>query len=474
WEQYKDWNFHLDMAFDLSSVTVRDSRQVVKTTTDSTQDSTKDVTGQVTGQNNRQQTTQTDGTTTRNEEDTVTRTEQNTQSGDGSYALNQQVTESGEGTESGTTHSATTLTEGGSTEQNTEQSTEGQVKTKTTVTRETYTADTKQVNWDLTTDIAALDKTVEPDGIRLVWTVLRQQTQLPGRLRATLRAVGASYAQVKKSAMMIFEVEPAVIAYAAAELPVSEFEQMERRMDALCEQARQHAAAAESYASAAWSSENAAALDAAVASSCADTVEEKYTAVTAMHSETREMLTQVQSAADTATDAASECFDHRDAAAESVLEAAGHAGDARTYMLQAETYRNAAVERALAAGMASEDAKAYAQQAQLAAAETAADIGDIGQALDSILRMQETLIGILYFTLDGEPYPYVKGSTWGDWLDSTYCPTDNFKVAGNYVNYYRPGAAYPSGGVAIADKFVKLTDPIIVNGMYVVTTSAEY
>ncbi len=241
WERYKDWSFHLDMAFDLSTVTVEDSRQVVKTTTDSTQDTTKDVTGQVTGQNNRQTSTETDGTSTLSDEDTVTRTEENTQNGEGGYTLSQRVTESGQGSESGTTHSATTLTEGGSTEQNTEQSTEGQVKVKTTVTRETYTDRTRQVNWDPTTDIASLDKTVEPDGIRLVWTVLRQQTQLPGKLRANLRAVGATYAQVKKSAMMVFEVEPAVVAYAAVDLPISQFEQMEQRMDDLCEQARQHA-----------------------------------------------------------------------------------------------------------------------------------------------------------------------------------------------------------------------------------------
>ena len=367
WEQYKDWNFHLDMAFDLSSVTVRDSRQVVKTTTDSTQDSVKDVTGQVTGQSNRQQTTQTDGTSTRSEEDTITRTEQNTQSGDGSYALDQQVTESGEGTESGTTHSDSTLTEGGSTEQNSEQSTEGQVKTKTTVTRETYTADTKVVNWESTTDIAALEKTVEPDGIRLVWTVLRQQTQLPGRLRATLRAVGASYAQVKKSAMMIFEVEPAVTAYAAVDLPVSEFEQMEQRMDTLCEQARQHAVSA-------GESATSATADAAFVRQARNTVTVAMELVGSIADEVENNRIATERNAASASDSrqaaeqyASEAFDNRDAAAESALEAAGHAGDARTYMQQAETHRNTAVERALAAGMASvaaEEAAAQAQQAK--------------------------------------------------------------------------------------------------------------
>lgn len=156
WERYKDWSFHLDLAFDLSTVTYRDSRQVVQTRVDSTEDVT-----------------------------------------------------------------------------------ETQVKTSATTTKESYTVVGEQVNWDPATDIASLAKTVEADGIRLTWTILRQHTHLPGRLLATLRAVGDSFAQVKKSALMVFEVEPAVAASPAVVLPASEFEEMEARMDALCEQTRQ-------------------------------------------------------------------------------------------------------------------------------------------------------------------------------------------------------------------------------------------
>ncbi len=362
WERYKDWRFHLDMAFDLSTVTVEDSRQVVKTTTDSTQDTTKDVTGQVTGQNNRHTSTETDGTSTLSDEDTLTRTEENTPNGEGGYTLSQRVTESGEGSESGTTHSATTLTEGGSTEQNTEQSTEGQVKVKTTVTRETYTDHTRQVNWDPTTDIASLEKTVEADGIRLVWTVLRQQTQLPGKLRANLRAVGATYAQVKKSAMMVFEVEPAVVAYAAVDLPISQFEQMEQRMDDLCEQARQHA-------------ETAAA------------------------------------SADDAATAAAYAHEQKDAVKREAALVYDRAAQVDNQVFEVVVLAKEAEDSAAAA-------KAYAQQIQ----QMTGDIGDIGDALDAIIAIQESLIGPvpITFTVAANEYQALKGMTWLEWVNSEY------------------------------------------------------
>lgn len=363
WERYKDWSFHLDMAFDLSTVTVEDSRQVVKTTTDSTQDSTKDVTGQVTGQNNRQTSTETDGTSTLSDEDTVTRSEENTQGGEGAYTLSQRVTESGQGSESGTTHSATTLTEGGSTEQNTEQSTEGQVKTKTTVTRETYTDRTRQVSWEVTTDIASLDKTVEADGIRLVWTVLRQQTQLPGKLRANLRAVGASYAQVKKSAMMVFEVEPAVIAYAAVDLPQSQFEQMEERMDDLCEQTRLSAQEAEEFA---------------------------------------------------------------EAAQQGMLRAMGEASLAKGYAEQAKAAAagiNAViVDDALNLHSANPIQNAAVTTQFMLMENRLSVLGDVEAALDSILAIQEALLPPvpITFYVNSNTYQALKGMTWLDWVNSEY------------------------------------------------------
>lgn len=363
WERYKDWSFHLDMAFDLSTVTAEDSRQVVKTTTDSTQDSVKDVTGQVTGQNNRQTSTETDGTSTLTDQDTVTRTEENTPVGEGAYTMNQQVTESGQGSESGTTHSATTLTEGGSTEQNSEQSTEGQVKVKTTVTRETYVDHTRQVNWETTTDIASLDKTVEAEGIRLVWTVLRQQTQLPGKLRANLRAVGATYAQVKKSAMMVFEVEPAVTAYAAVDLPQSQFEAMEERMDALCEQTRENAEIAEEYAT---------------------------------------------------------------AAQQGMLQAMGEASLAKGYAEQAKAaaaaIQTVVVDEALNLHSTNPIQNAAVTTQFMLMDTRLSVLGDVEAALDSILAMQEALlppVPIVFYVGDNT-YSALKGMTWLDWVNSEY------------------------------------------------------
>ncbi len=149
WATYKDWGFHLDMAFDLSSVTSRAERKLEKT----------------------------------------------------------QV-------------------------QNTENATETQVNTTGTTTKESYTVTEVEVDCSAQTDVASLSKTVLDDGIQLTWNVLRQHTQLPGKLTATLRALGPD-GQVKKSDLMVFEVEPAVVAEPAADLAQSEFEAMEERMDGM-------------------------------------------------------------------------------------------------------------------------------------------------------------------------------------------------------------------------------------------------
>ena len=146
WETYQDWSFHLDMAFDLSSVTNREQRKIEKT----------------------------------------------------------QVN-------------------------NMENVIETQVKTTGTTTKESYMVEDVDVDCSSPTDIAALDKVVQEDGILLTWEVLRQHTQLPGKLTATIRALGVA-GKVKKSDLMVFEVEPAVVAEPAAELTQSEFEAMEERI----------------------------------------------------------------------------------------------------------------------------------------------------------------------------------------------------------------------------------------------------
>ncbi len=125
------------------------------------------------------------------------------------------------------------------------------------------TRSTKQVT-DVTvdcqspTDVAALEKTVTEEGLLLTWVILRQHTLLPGKLRATLRAVSPT-GQVKKTAIMVFDVEPAVVAEPAATVPQSEFETMERRMDTLAQSAATSAETAAASATSAAKSEQAAA-----------------------------------------------------------------------------------------------------------------------------------------------------------------------------------------------------------------------
>lgn len=154
WEAYKEYGFHLDMEFDRTSITTRDSRQVEQTTVNSTK---------------------------YNEE----------------------------------TH----------------------VNTEEVTTKETYTSHKESVlNYDQT-DVAPLSKKITPDGILLTWTVIRQHTQLKGKLWANIRAVGTDVTQIKKSAVMVFEVDASIQATPASAPPISEFEQMESEMDALRQQA---------------------------------------------------------------------------------------------------------------------------------------------------------------------------------------------------------------------------------------------
>lgn len=147
WQEYVDWGFHLDMSFDLSTVTTRDSRQLESTKLESSE--------------------------------TVSDT---------------------------------------------------LVKTSSSTTKEKYTVSDVTVDCHSATDIATLQKAITPKGLLLTWTVLRQHTQLPGRLWANVRALGPD-GQVKKSAVMVFDVAATVMAEPAADLPQSELEAMEEHMD---------------------------------------------------------------------------------------------------------------------------------------------------------------------------------------------------------------------------------------------------
>ena len=147
WQDYKDWGFHLDMAFDLSTVTTRDTRQLENVKVESSE--------------------------------TVSDT---------------------------------------------------LVKTSASTKKEKYTVSDVSVDCHSTTDVAYLEKSFTDDGVLLIWRVLRQHTQLPGRLWANIRALGEN-GEVKKSSVMVFDVGASVDAEAAADLPQSEWEAMEQHMD---------------------------------------------------------------------------------------------------------------------------------------------------------------------------------------------------------------------------------------------------
>ena len=60
-------------------------------------------------------------------------------------------------------------------------------------------------------------------------------------------------------------------------------------------------------------------------------------------------------------------------------------------------------------------------------------VGDIETALDSIIAIQEGLIGsgsIISFTIDETSYQAEKGMTWGEWVDSDY-NTDGWEIVGS-------------------------------------------
>ncbi len=237
WEGYRNWVFYLDIAFDLTTVTSRDSRQVVTTQEDVTE--------------------------------TVAET---------------------------------------------------QVKTAKTGKKETYTKETVTVDVPAKTDVAYLSRKETEEGLVLTWKVLAQQTQLPGKLYANLRAEGP-FGEVKKSALMVFEVDHAVVAEPAAAVTQSTFEVMKEDMNALCqigyEQAAQTAANAETAANAAEEAVAAAGLAADHRQVC----EEAVSGVQQSVSEARYAAEDAETAAATASTAAEQAQTAATAAANDVAQA---------------------------------------------------------------------------------------------------------------------------------------------------------
>ncbi|MBQ8682898.1 MAG: hypothetical protein IJ518_00095 [Clostridia bacterium] len=302
---YAEWTFHLDMAFDLSSITTRESW----------------------------------------ERQTVTQTQK------------ENTTE---------ISSDLTLTE----------------------TKETRRVTEETVEEGSTTDIAYLAKKVTKEGILLTWTVRRQHTQLPGRLCATLRAVGPN-GEVKKSAVMVFEVLPAVVAEAAAVVPVSEFEEMEMRVGELVSIAEQISAHID--LTTAMAEENMADAQAYIES------------VVPVINTKCNVAEEAATLADAARNKAEEhCDDAREALGETLsayVMANDCAQQANASSKIAGNYRAAALTAQQAAETARDEANAAAEVVQQTAGELAAAIirGDVsGTAvrLEDIAEGSEALLTV--------------------------------------------------------------------------------
>lgn len=305
WTAYQDWGFYLDMAFDLSTVTDRDSRQVVAVQEDTTK---------------------------------------------------------------------TTA--------------EAQVKTTSTSKKETYTVEKVTVSAPAETDVAPLMKQLQEDGLRLTWQILRQHTQLPGRLTATLRAVSPD-TRIKKSSLMVFEVEPAVRATPAAMVTQSEFEQMESQMLVIMSQVEQHAlVAAEKAADASIRADDARQSADLAAGYCrqaedvATDTEEYIRYMDETAEEIDKIATTTIAASKTAQAAATTAADEAGKAAQAAADAASAEKYAQQNMDEAASHAQTAQEAAQSAMEAAEQAEALVEL-----------IGDTDAALDGILAIQERLIG---------------------------------------------------------------------------------
>ncbi len=217
-----------------------------------------------------------------------------------------------------------------------------------------------QVDSPYTTDVASLSKEWREDGLLLTWRVLRQHTLLPGKLRATLRAIDES-GRIKKSAMMVFEVAPSVEAEPAAPIPMSEFEVMEQRMVNLTNTVESGAAEAQRYVADCKQSyeEASIAADSAVAAS-------RLAA---------EAISSAETSAEVATAKAASAVNAADAA--------------YTFAKQASASAEIVNEAATSAATAT----AAADTAVGARDEVQAMLGDMNTALDTILSLQQELIG---------------------------------------------------------------------------------
>ena len=144
--------------------------------------------------------------------------------------------------------------------ESTENISETVVKTNANTTETSYTVKDVQVDCASKTDVVHLGYRVEGGGIRMYWDIAKEHTQLPGHLYCTLRAVHLD-GTVKKSGLMVFDVDPAVVATPAAKITDNEFQQMEGAMQTLLVEARGLTANAETAATQAVAAANRLTVD---------------------------------------------------------------------------------------------------------------------------------------------------------------------------------------------------------------------
>lgn len=310
WQTYRQWGFHLDMAFDPQSITAHQQRQVEETRVNTTKNT--DETG---------------------------------------------------------------------------------VNTQEVTTKESYTTDDKTVVWDDLTDIAALSKTVTEEGILLTWQVLYQHTRLPGRLWANLRAVGPDTQQVKKSALMVFEVDPSVDATPSDIPTMNEFEQMEARVSQLCEQAYTSADTAVSAASGAVQSQQqaasaatAAAQSATEAASHHQHVEELKQAATNTYNNAVHYAQVASEQATAAETAQQQVATMKDVIVKVQNNAKHHAEVAAEKAIEAEEYYESTAALKQMAININENTKHHAQIATTKADEAAADAATVAESRQAIQK----------------------------------------------------------------------------------------
>lgn len=242
-------------------------------------------------------------------------------------------------------------------------------------TTESFTSTVEQVACDYPTDICSLQKTVRDDGILLTWTVLAQHTRLPGTLHAVIRALKNS-TEVRKTAIMTFEVADSVKATAAAAVPMSEFEEMERQMDEKIEDATEICTTAQGYAADADRAmdyaieakdyaESAAAQALSSQSDCRNQYRLMQTYGAQLQSSADQMLQDTMEyaiAADNSADAAATSKQAAQTAATAASQSGTAAGNAATAAASSATTAAASATAAAAAAVAAAASAAAAQQ----------------------------------------------------------------------------------------------------------------